>query len=90
MNGELIKRLGATSEAVGVSVRAWLYPEVARYALGKETTEIHGRCVGLTDEQINLVMSTMLGEYGGGGIRPNWDDIRSRMTLLAMDLEWRP
>jgi hypothetical protein len=91
MSGYIANTFKVIAAETGISIRQWMAPkEAVQYAIDRETTFTHGDCVGLTHEQTEMVVSTMLDWYQGWNRGPSWDEIRSRLTLCAMDLEWRP
>lgn len=76
--------------AVGVMVTARCWPKAAlERAIERERTEIHGRCLGLTAEQVEMVTAAMVERYAESYTAGFWQDVQDRLTLLGMGLEWR-
>jgi hypothetical protein len=65
-------------------------PMVARQAEQMERTTLHGRALGLTDEETREVIDAWIAWYG---IRPDefpWEVVERSLTLRGVGEEWRP
>lgn len=90
MNSRLVsigRRLGP---AVRATVMQQFLPKAAlEFAIEREATQTHARCLGLTSEQVEMVTAAMVERYAVSYTPVFWQDVRDRLTLLGMGLEWR-
>lgn len=90
----MLKALGLSLAGV---VKGFLPKDVLENLVGRDEAVLHGRCLGLTEDQIETVISATFDWHADSWKRGEfatadgvWTDAKARMTLLSMGLEWRP